>query len=75
LLNGSLDAQPVELPGIVTARAGSNTITLFLRGGVVKVELRSSGHATWPDLSTYENALVRIRVALCLPRGIMSHIR
>jgi hypothetical protein len=71
LLNGSLDAQQVELQGIVTL-VHSNAFTLLLRGGVVKVELRWNGRP--PDnLPSYENALVRIRGCLFASWDYVTH--
>jgi signal transduction histidine kinase len=45
IINGSLDAQQVELQGIVTT-VHSNGLTLLMRGGVVKIELRLAGSQT-----------------------------
>ncbi|MBI4325155.1 MAG: hypothetical protein HY674_07805, partial [Chloroflexi bacterium] len=42
LLNGSLDAQYVEIQGIVTA-VHADGVTLLTRGGVIKAELRVIG--------------------------------
>lgn len=71
LINGSLDAQPVELQGIVTA-IQTNGLTLLMRGGVVKTELRLNGRPN-PDLRQYENALVRIRGCLFASWDYVTH--
>ena len=71
LVNGSLDAQQVELEGIVTA-VQTNGLTLLMRGGVVKVELRLAGQ-TATDLKKFENALVRIRGCLFASWDYVTH--
>lgn len=59
LLNGSLDAQYVEVQGIVTA-VNSNGVILLLREGRINVELRVPGLPT-PALARFEHSLVRVR--------------
>lgn len=71
LINGSLDAQEVELQGIVTA-VQTNGLTLLMRGGVVKIELRLTGQST-ADLAGFENALVRIRGCLFASWDYVTH--
>jgi hypothetical protein len=71
LINGSLDAQQVELQGIVTA-VQSNGLTLFMRGGVVKIELRLAGQ-NGIELPPVENALVRIRGCLFASWDYVTH--
>jgi signal transduction histidine kinase len=71
LINGSLDAQQVELQGIVTA-VHTNGLTLLVRGGVVKVELRLAGR-TNVGLEQFENALVRIRGCLLAFWDYVTH--
>lgn len=60
LLNGSLDAQYVEVQGIVTA-VGASRLTLLTRGGELNIELTGSRPES---LKSYENALVRVRGCL-----------
>jgi signal transduction histidine kinase len=57
LINGSLDAQYVELQGIVTAVEPSG-VTLLMLAGKYKVELVGMLSR---DLNRFENALVRIK--------------
>jgi len=71
LINGSLDAQQVELQGIVTA-AQTNGLTLLMRGGVVRIELRLAGQNTLA-LPPVENALVRIRGCLFASWDYVTH--
>jgi hypothetical protein len=71
LINGSLDAQQVELQGIVTA-VTTNGLTLLMRGGVVKVELRLAGQPV-RELAEFENALVRIRGCLFASWDYLTH--
>jgi signal transduction histidine kinase len=71
IINGSLDAQLVELQGIVTA-IHTNGLTLLMRGGVIKVELRPAGQ-TAMELASFENALVRIRGCLLASWDYVTH--
>jgi signal transduction histidine kinase len=71
LLNGSLDAQQVELQGIVTM-VHSNALTLLLRGGVMKVELRWNGREP-VNLSELDHALVRLRGTLFASWDYVTH--
>lgn len=71
LVNGSLDAQQVELQGIVTA-VHSNGLTILMRGGVAKIELRLAGQSL-ASLPQYENALVRIRGCLLASWDYVTH--
>lgn len=71
LNNGSLDAQQVELQGIVT-EVHTNGLTLLARGGVIKVELRLAGTAS-SDLAEFENALIRIRGCLFASWDYVTH--
>lgn len=71
LINGSLDAQHVELQGIITA-VQTNALTLLMRGGVVKIELRLAGRSSLPPLPV-ENALVRIRGCLFASWDYVTH--
>jgi signal transduction histidine kinase len=69
LLNGSLDAQYVELQGIVTAVAAGR-LTLLTRGGELNIEI-TSNHPE--SLNAYENALVRVRGCLFAKWNGMTH--
>ena len=71
LLNGSLDAQYVEVQGIVTA-VNTNGVTLLLREGRINVELRVPGLKT-PDLQRFENSLVRVRGCLFANWNYVTH--
>ena len=71
LINGSLDAQQVELQGIVTS-VTTNGLTLLMRGGVARVELRSAG-PSGSELAAYENALVRIRGCVFASWDYLTH--
>jgi signal transduction histidine kinase len=71
LLSGSLDAQYVEVAGVVT-RVQSNTVALLLREGVLRVELRVPG---WPParFAEWENALIRVRGTLFASWDYVTH--
>jgi len=71
LVNGSLDAQLVEVQGIVTV-VRTNELTLLLRGGIVRIELRRNGEPL-PPLSELEDALVRIRGCLLASWDYVTH--
>ncbi len=71
LINGSLDAQQVELQGIVTA-VHTNGLTLLMRGGVVRIELRLAGERRL-ELQPFENALVRLRGCLLASWDYVTH--
>jgi signal transduction histidine kinase len=62
VLNGSLDAQYVEIQGILTD-IKTNQVVLLTRDGTLKVEIRMNGMKP-EDLRPYEDALVRIRGCL-----------
>jgi signal transduction histidine kinase len=70
LNNGSLDAQQVELQGIVT-EVQTNGLTLLAPGGIINVTLRLRDQAI--NLSQYENALVRIRGCLLASWDYLTH--
>ena len=59
LMNGSLDAQYVELQGIVTS-VSTNGVTLFTGDGQIRLEMRVIGIKTG-ELERYEDAVVRVR--------------
>jgi signal transduction histidine kinase len=71
LMNGSLDAQYVELRGIVIA-INTNGLTLLTRDGRIKLELRVTG-ATSATLARYEDALVRVRGCLFASWDYVTH--
>lgn len=71
LVNGSLDAQYVELQGIVTD-VQTNRLTLRLPGGIIRAEIRLAG-AEVSDLRPFENALVRIRGCLFASWDYVTH--
>ncbi|HEV8543279.1 MAG TPA: response regulator, partial [Verrucomicrobiae bacterium] len=59
LMNGSMDAQYVELRGVITAVEG-NAVTLLMRGGSIRI----TDFGPRFRLKDYEHALVRIRGSL-----------
>ncbi len=71
LLNGSLDAQYVELEGIITTVTDTN-VTLLTRDGRITAELRLIGGPT-ATLARYEDALVRIRGCLFANWDYVTH--
>lgn len=71
LLNGSLDAQYVQLQGIVTA-VQSNSLTLLTRNGRLKMDLRLNSPQT-EALERYEDALVSIRGTLFASWDYLTH--
>jgi signal transduction histidine kinase len=71
LMNGSLDAQYVELQGIVTA-VQTNGITLLTREGVIQLELRVT-RMKLEDVKRYEDALVRVRGCLLATWDYQTH--
>ncbi|HEX3627324.1 MAG TPA: PA14 domain-containing protein [Verrucomicrobiae bacterium] len=71
LMNGSLDAQYVELEGVI-ATIGSNNLTLFTGDGRLRVELAVVGMK--PDeLERYEDAVIRIRGCLFASWDYVTH--
>ncbi|MGO8836747.1 MAG: ATP-binding protein [Limisphaerales bacterium] len=71
LLNGSLDAQYVEIQGIITG-VQTNGVTLLTQGGRIKLELRVTGLK--PEaLESYEDALVRVRGCLLATWDYVTH--
>lgn len=71
LANGSMDAQYVELQGMVTD-VQTNRVTLRTEGGIIQVEVRLAGGAQ-TDFSQYENALIRVRGALFASWDYVTH--
>ncbi len=71
LMNGSLDAQYVELHGIITA-VNTNAVTLFTGDGRIKLELRVAGMKT-EVLEHYEDAVVRVRGCFLASWDYVTH--
>jgi signal transduction histidine kinase len=71
LINGSLDAQYVEVQGILTD-VQTNRVILLTRDGTIRSELRVVGLQP-EDLRRYENALVRIRGCLLAFWDYLTH--
>ncbi|HTQ51673.1 MAG TPA: PA14 domain-containing protein, partial [Candidatus Acidoferrales bacterium] len=72
LMNGSLDAQYVELQGVVTT-IDTNGVTLFTGDGRLKVGLRIAGMDT-PGLAHYEDAVIRVRGCLLASWDYVTHM-
>jgi len=70
LMNGSMDAQYVEIEGIVTA-VSTEGVQLLTPGGVIKAVLQSS--MSREELKRYENTLIRIRGCLLASRNDITH--
>lgn len=71
LLNGSMDAQYVQIQGIATA-VQTNTITLHMRDGSIEVQLRPNNF-TQTDLPVLQDALLRIRGCLFASWDYVTH--
>jgi len=71
LLNGSLDAQYVEIQGIITA-VQTNGVTLLAQGGRIKLALRVTGMAP-EGLQRFEDALVSVRGCLLASWDYVTH--
>jgi signal transduction histidine kinase len=71
LMNGSLDAQYVELQGIITT-VSTNDVTLFTGDGRIRLELRVVGMKA-AELERYEDAVVRIRGCLFASWNYLTH--
>jgi signal transduction histidine kinase len=71
LMNGSLDAQYVEIQGILTS-VQNDGVTLLTPDGRIKSELRVAGLKT-RDLARYEDALIRVRGCLLATWDYMTH--
>jgi signal transduction histidine kinase len=71
LLNGSLDAQYVEIQGIITA-VQPDGVTLLTQGGRIKLDLRVTG-LPFEEMAHYENALVRVRGCLFASWDYLTH--
>jgi signal transduction histidine kinase len=71
LMNGSLDAQYVEIQGILTS-VQSNGIVLLTPEGRVEMEIRAVG-LELHDLERYEDALIRVRGCLLAKWDYLTH--
>jgi signal transduction histidine kinase len=71
LLNGSLDAQYVEIQGILTA-VQADSVILLTPEGRIKSELRVTGLRP-QDLERYEDALIRVRGCLFASWDYVTH--
>jgi signal transduction histidine kinase len=71
LLNGSLDAQYVELEGIIAA-VNTTNVVLLTRDGRINLELRVTG-LRLKSLSRYEDALLRVRGCLLANWDYVTH--
>ena len=71
LMTGSLDAQFVEVPGIVTA-VQENSISLLTRDGVLEIELRGSNLKN-DDFKRYEGHMIRVRGCLLALWDFQTH--
>jgi len=68
LVNGSLDAQYVEMRGILTT-VQTNYVILLTPDGRIKIDLRLKFEA----VRQFENALVRVRGCLCATWDYVTH--
>ncbi|HEX3719048.1 MAG TPA: ATP-binding protein [Verrucomicrobiae bacterium] len=71
LMNGSLDAQYVEIQGILTS-VQDDGVTLLTADGRIKADLRVAGLQT-RDLARYEDALIRVRGCLFATWDYVTH--
>jgi signal transduction histidine kinase len=72
LMNGSLDAQYVELQGVVTT-VETNGLTLFTGDDRLRVALRLVGTKV-SDLAPYEDAVIRVRGCLLASWDYVTHL-
>jgi hypothetical protein len=72
LLNGSLDAQYVELRGVITT-IDTNGLTLFTGNGPIKVELKVVGIKS-SELEQYEDSVIRVRGCLLASWDYVTHL-
>jgi signal transduction histidine kinase len=70
LLNGSLDAQYVEIEGIVTS-VTANDVQILTHGGLITAELQDG--VSEAELGNYQNKLVQIRGVLLANWNGQSH--
>jgi signal transduction histidine kinase len=71
LINGSLDAQYVELQGVMTS-VPTNGVVLLTSEGRIKVDLHVTGLKA-EQLACYEDALIRIRGCLFATWDYVTH--
>ena len=71
LMNGSLDAQFVEVPGIVTA-VQESAISLLTRDGVMEIELRGNDLKK-DDFKRHEGDMIRVRGCLLALWDFQTH--
>jgi signal transduction histidine kinase len=71
LMNGSLDAQYVEIEGILTS-VQVDGVTMLTSDGRIKADLQVAGLKT-ADLARYEDALVRVRGCLFATWDYITH--
>lgn len=71
LMNGSLDAQFVEVPGIVTA-VKESSISLLTRDGVMEIELRGD-NLKKEDFKRHEGDMIRVRGCLLALWDFQTH--
>jgi signal transduction histidine kinase len=71
LMTGSLDAQFVEVPGIVTA-VQESSISLLTRDGIMEIELRGNDLKK-NDFNRYEGAMIRVRGCLLALWDFRTH--
>jgi len=71
LMNGSLDAQYVEIQGILTS-VQDDSVTLLTQDGRIKSELSVAGLTT-KDLEPCEDALIRVRGCLFASWDYITH--
>jgi len=72
LMNGSLDAQYVELQGVITT-IDTNGLTLFTGDGRLRVDLKVPGMKPG-ELEHYEDAVIRIRGCLFASWDYVTHM-
>lgn len=72
LINGSLDAQYIEIQGIITSIDTNGVAAFLTQGGLIKAELRVNGLNT-AELRHYTDALVRLRGVLFASWDYVTH--
>ncbi len=64
LANGSLDAQYVEIDGIVISIDATNRMQFLTRGGTISMRLVNNLNTFTYNMKQYENTLIRVRGVL-----------